>query len=50
MTWTEANLDTFLTAPQTFVPGTLMTKDIPDAQRRANLIAYIASLPPPREK
>ena len=25
MSWTEANLDAFLTAPGTFAPGTLMT-------------------------
>jgi cytochrome c len=48
MTWTEANLDAFLTAPATFAPGTLMTQTIPEAQRRADLIAYLATLPPPR--
>jgi cytochrome c len=48
MTWTEANLDAFLTAPAAFAPGTLMTQTIPDAQRRADLIAYLATLPPPR--
>lgn len=47
-TWTEASLDAFLTAPQTFAPGTLMVKATPDAQQRADLIAYLASLPPPR--
>jgi cytochrome c len=48
MTWTEANLDAFLTAPATFAPGTLMTQTITDAQQRADLIAYLAMLPPPR--
>ena len=48
MSWTEANLDAFLTAPGTFAPGTLMTQTIPDAQVRADLIAYLALLPPPR--
>lgn len=48
MSWTEANLDAFLTAPATFAPGTLMTQTIPDAQRRADLIAYLGMLPPPR--
>jgi cytochrome c len=48
MSWTEANLDAFLTAPATFAPGTLMTQTIPEAQRRADLIAYLATLPPPR--
>ncbi len=47
-TWTEASLDAFLTAPQTFAPGALMVKSTPDAQQRADLIAYLASLPPPR--
>jgi cytochrome c len=48
-TWTEANLNAFLTAPTQFAPGTLMTQTIPEAQRRADLIAYLATLPPPRE-
>lgn len=48
MTWTQANLDAFLTEPAAFAPGTLMTQTIADAQRRADLIAYLASLPPPR--
>lgn len=48
MNWTEANLDAFLTAPGTFAPGTLMTQAITDAQQRADLIAYLAMLPPPR--
>lgn len=46
--WSEANLDAFLTAPQAFAPNTLMVKAVPDAQQRADIIAYIASLPPPR--
>lgn len=49
MTWTEANLDTFLTAPGTFAPGTLMTQAVTDAQQRADLIAFLAMLPPPRQ-
>jgi cytochrome c len=48
MSWTETNLDAFLTAPATFAPGTLMTQTIADAQQRADLIAYLAMLPPPR--
>lgn len=47
--WTEANIDLFLTAPSTFAPGTLMVKTIADPQQRADIIAYIASLPPPRQ-
>jgi len=45
--WTEATLDTFLTAPADFAPGTLMSKSVPDAQMRADIIAYLKSLPPP---
>lgn len=48
-TWSEATVDTFLTAPQAFALGTLMVKAIPDPQQRADIIAYIASLPPPRQ-
>jgi cytochrome c len=48
-TWSESNLDAFLTAPSAFVPGTLMVKALPDAQQRADVIAYIATLPPPRQ-
>jgi cytochrome c len=47
-TWTEANLDAFLKAPGEFAPGTLMTKSIDNPQVRADIIAYIATLPPPR--
>jgi len=47
-TWTEANLDAFLLAPAKFAPGTLMTQEVPDAKTRAALIAYLATLPPPR--
>lgn len=46
-TWTEAALDAFLAAPADFAPGTLMSKSVPDAQMRADIIAYLKSLPPP---
>ncbi|RYG37222.1 MAG: c-type cytochrome [Burkholderiales bacterium] len=49
ITWTEANLDVFLSDPQAFAPGALMTKSIGDAQQRADIIAYLATLPPPRQ-
>jgi len=49
LTWTEANLNAFLSSPNEFAPGTMMTNSIPEAQRRADLIAYLVSLPPPRE-
>ena len=47
--WTRENLDAFLQAPGEFAPGTLMTETIAEAQRRADLIAFLATLPPPRE-
>lgn len=48
LTWTPANLDLFLKSPKDFVPGTLMYKRVPDAKDRADIIAFLASLPPPR--
>jgi cytochrome c len=48
LTWTAANLDMFLKSPKDFVPGTLMYKKVPDAKDRADVIAFLASLPPPR--
>lgn len=48
LTWTPANLDLFLKSPKDFVPGTLMYKTVPDAKDRADIIAYLASLPLPR--
>jgi cytochrome c len=47
-TWTEANLNAFLKSPTDFAPGTLMYKTVPDAKNRADLLAFIATLPPPR--
>lgn len=49
MTWTKENLDLFLTAPTEFAPGTLMVQTLPDPQQRADIIAFLASLPPPRK-
>lgn len=46
--WTANNLEAFLTAPASFAPGTRMVMAVPDAQARADVIAYIRSLPPPR--
>lgn len=48
LVWTAASIDAFIANPQGFAPGTLMTKSISDPQQRADIIAYIASLPPPR--
>lgn len=42
--WTPANLDKFLAAPKTFMPGTKMVfPGLRDANTRANLIAYLAA-------
>jgi cytochrome c len=48
LTWTAELLDQFLRAPTQFAPGTLMTQVVEDPQLRADLIAYLATLPPPR--
>jgi cytochrome c len=41
-TWVPEELDTFLTKPQNYVPGTRMTfPGLPDQQERADLIAYL---------
>jgi cytochrome c2 len=47
-TWTDQSLATFLTSPAAFAPGTGMTKSLPDEQSRANVIAFLKTLPPPR--
>ena len=46
--WSVANLDAYLKSPMTFAPGNLMYRDYPDAQMRADVIAFLATLPPPR--
>ena len=46
--WTVANLDAFLKSPPTFAPGTRMVMSAPDPQARADIIAYIRSLPAKR--
>jgi cytochrome c len=46
--WTLENLNAFLKSPSDFAPGTEMKKQVPDAKNRADLLAYIATLPPPR--
>jgi len=43
--WTEAELDKFLTAPQTYSPGTSMGfPGVPDAETRAAVIEHLKSL------
>lgn len=45
ITWTEEELDAFLTNPAAKVPGTKMVSGMtPDAERRSAIIAYLASL------
>lgn len=40
--WSEQTLDQFLQGPRKLVPGTKMTyAGVPDAQERADLIAYL---------
>ena len=43
--WDEKSLDAYLAEPQQFVPGNLMPfSGIADAQKRSDLIAYLATL------
>ena len=45
LTWTAAELDTYLTNPKGVIPGTTMTyPGLKDATQRANLIAYLSTL------
>ena len=45
LTWDEATLDKYLEAPRAMIPGTKMTyAGLKDAEKRANLIAYLATL------
>lgn len=43
-TWTDANLDAFLTNPQTFAPGTKMYVSPQSDENRAALIDYLKTL------
>ncbi len=49
--WTYEIIDTWITNPQAFAPGTIMAfPGIPDAKKRANVIAFLRSKgdsPPP---
>ena len=45
--WDAPTLDKFLTAPTALVPGTAMPFAVPDAQNRANVIAYLQTLKMP---
>lgn len=45
LTWDAATLDRYLTSPAAVVPHTIMTYGgLKDADKRANLIAYLSTL------
>ena len=46
LTWTPANLSTFITAPGTMVPGTMMVITLGQQQDRDDIIAYLATTTP----
>jgi len=46
LTWNDTNLDKWLTNPEALVPGQKMGISVPDAQERADLIAYLRTLKP----
>ena len=48
LTWSIENLNKFLSNPGEFAPGTDMVQTIADAQERADIIAFLKTLPPPR--
>ena len=41
--WDPASIDRWLTNPQKMVPGAKMFYSVPDAQSRADIIAYLAT-------
>lgn len=45
LTWDVATLDRFLTNPSAMVPGTTMPTTVPRAGDRADVVAYLATLP-----
>lgn len=47
LTWTPAELDRFLADPQAAVPGTKQPVKLANAQERADIIAYLATVPKP---
>jgi cytochrome c2 len=49
MKWTKENIFAYLLAPPKFVPGNLMYREYPDPQLRADIIAFLETLPPPRQ-
>jgi cytochrome c2 len=49
LVWSRENLDIFLISPEDFAPGTEMKKKDLTAQKRADIIAYLATLSAPKE-
>lgn len=45
ITWTPQNLDAYLTHPQVFLPRGTMPAGLKDEQDRADVIAYLRSVP-----
>jgi cytochrome c len=43
-TWDEATLDKYLTDPKKALPGTMMMMGFSNAQDRADIIAYLATV------
>jgi cytochrome c2 len=48
LVWDAATLDRYLANPPALVPGTLMTAAVADAGEREELIAFLATLAPPK--
>lgn len=49
MKWTKENLNEYLVAPKKYIPGSFMNREYPDAQMRADVIAFLETLPPPKD-
>ncbi len=47
--WTTARLDQWLQGPQALAPGAKMYLSVADPAKRADIIAYLASVSPPAE-
>jgi cytochrome c len=43
-TWTDANLDAYLTKPKDFVPGTKMIPSVGDPAQRKAIIAHLKTM------
>ena len=46
LVWDEANLDKWLTNPESVIAGQKMNFSVPDPNDRADLITYLKTLPP----